>query len=496
MARPGIFGQTAPRAGLGTLQFSQDLGSRVARTMTFEFSTGRAWLGNPPFAWRYSEPVGKREYPILDIFAARHVSIKVTGEEEIASQRKLALGPGNPLWRIFRPQQVAAFSDRVDLYRLLPAPYFLTPPQMLGGGGRHLRRSVRVETVPAGVRITSTEGYYAIDIAFRDPKKYGAFWYSIPYVDDPEPSELTLLVIHSPNVAVEAVAAQNRRHYTDIHTFEASHTSAVPWQGEELEPNLDTLKRYGKHRFIRPDRGGTALRETIADLVDAIISPIPIVGDVYDFGQFVLAATSGHDIFGRRVSRKEVLLMGAAVLLPVGLSARPQLRALAKEATVLDLGPVTSPRSFAQLEDHVAPELREAVASLGAAERAELRDGAAKAVQGKNLDDFFETFFEVVGADYTRARASRLVEEVEAGRIPSDLLDDLTGFNDTVLQEGYKQHRRERLARRAIPRDVLDFAVTRRSDSRFGRRLAYLYGSEWRAKLVSIIGTANRLKFT
>lgn len=545
----GIFGHTDPRGKSGVLQFSQNRYDPHAKTIIFTFTATKSWRGNPPFAWRYLPPTGKRHYPIIEIFTARNVCIKI--EDKI--KHRGPVGPTIPVIRVYRPQHIHAFPDQIDLSRILTRPYYSSPlPQKLhlpSGeiiDNSHLvaLRSVRVEPIPNGVRIVNTEGWYSIQITVPS-LQYGAFWYSLPFEGKStgDLKKLLVCIIHTDNVDINAEGLLDKRLNVLIYTckVKVQDWKLVPWQGEEInwsESLKDKYKKKGSHkiiellrskygrkgvyRYFNPKRGKGWWKDSLASIVEAVVSPIPILGDVYDFANFVYAGATGEDFFGREVNRTELIVLGLAVAIPLGLNTRGAFQNFAKKHKASGLDNLSNEEALNLLEEKLAPELKEALENLSSAEKKELlrhSDEALesssqvkqdeslgppekKATNKQTLEEFFDKFLETTGKPYTAARANTLLREIEAGRIPNDFLEDLSGFNNSVLQKAYNDYlgavrkRSLEAGHHIQPVDVITWATRRKNEGKLGRELEGLYGRRWKSKLQSLIAVRNRLQLT
>ncbi len=488
--RAGILGLTSPRLGKARVMFSPDLNSNLVTKRLDIDLKGKPWRADAPFTWRYRPPLGKRKFPVIDVFVAREVSLSV-------SRRPLPLGPEDPLVQIHRPQHIGRFRPDANPRSLIPAPQYSKPPKMLNDRAeRSKRRSIRIDRHPKALQITNTHGWYQITVYVKDISKPAAYWVEVFDQDLAKPDKLPVLVIHSKNVAVEAIAAKRRSHYVAITALEAKNPADVPWQGQIFKvPNEKELKRKYRVRTVKP-KVESSLVDAFADLADTIFGSIPFIGELYDFSQFTYASITGKDFFGRDVSRAELIALGAAVALPLGISARSTLRRMSKNTKFAGLDELADHQSFEVMEDALDEDVRGAVRSLDTQTADKLTEAAKEALKGNRVEDFFEEFARTVGGAYTSRRAGRLLEEVENGRIPSDLIENLEGFHNHTLQRGYIEDVQLRTASGAQPRSPIEWALSRRDRGPFGAELRSLWGKRWRKHLKSIVGTRKRLRFS
>lgn len=374
---------------------------------------------------------------------------------------------------------------------------------------------VTIVTLPNGVKIINTSGLFSIEILSRKKEK-SAFWYKIvPSID----FKFVARIIHTSNVIFKV---EGKKQYLDVRAFRVIDTNDVPWQGEVIGDDhpgnyfTDDIKKFlgtklsGKGiRVLEPSR---KWRQDIGGLVDAVISPIPLIGDIYDFANIAWAKVGGADLFGRKVSNTQILLFGVSLLLPVAISrglAHKRAKALAQEQPKsalkllldkIDLADV----EYDALKIDIVPALNEAILALSEAELKQLTTTTRSTLKGgkATVQDLLDQIESVIGQKYATSRSRLLREAIENGTIPKDFLDTVEGTNNWVLQEGYNKYLGELRAlagKNKIeyrPNDAYSFiqwALKRQSQGKYHDQLVATYGSNWRNAFSSLMATSSRV---
>lgn len=486
-------------------------------------------MGNPPFSWRFRKAIGLMDKPLLEIFISRNVWLFKHSEvfrdwvenkyqesrywDPIKKETLFAGVPVLPEIKIYRSQHFKAFPDDVKLFGIIPLPYYSIPQLAEGFRTRRSVRSVRVDTLENGVRIASIEGYYTIEI-LSDQKKPSAFWYIIPNNQSSTSSKLYVRVIHSENVEIKATSSDKTAHFLDIFAYETKSIEQVPWQGELLEFD-DGLENYLKQkghfknkRQIRPDGAG-GWRDSLADIVDTAFGALPGIGDLYDFAQFCFAGATGKDFFGRKVSPAELVILGAAVALPLGFSistARKKLKYLDELDPHSGIGNLANHADIKTLEDEISPELKEIILELSSAEKEQLRRATEEAIRSKkSLKKLIDDIEKLIGKKYSKRSELALVKQLDEGNIPKNFLDNLEGFDDYLLQEGYNEYigqLRNLASLKNIPfrpdeaDDIIRWALNRKNYGKYNERLKAVFGDNWRNTFNSLVAASNRVNFS
>ena len=86
-----------------------------------------------------------------------------------------------------------------------------------------------------------------------------------------------------------------------------------------------------------------------------------------------------------------------------------------------------------------------------------------------------------------------------------DFLENLEGFDDWFLQEGYNLYMRDRIrlsVRKGIPRrpeeadDIIRWALARKDYVKYAEWLKTTYGSNWRGTFQSLVAQSNRINLS
>ena len=234
-----------------------------------------------------------------------------------------------PMLQVIRPQLDAPFAHpdmRIDMFDLLRPPYAAPVPSLsTSNRAKRENRAVYVSQHRTGVLLQQVGGKYLVDIRICDPLLPAAFFYHVVDPEESERNDFRLLVIHNWNVEVTVKTASGQ--YDKVSVFAKrvgspwgaagrSGIDDVPWMGDEV-----TDADLAGNVPVRPDRsvGVEGLSDIFVEIVDGVLGFVPLVSDIYDLGQFAWAAATGRDFWGREVDGTELLLLGAAAILPLGL---------------------------------------------------------------------------------------------------------------------------------------------------------------------------------
>ena len=330
-------------------------------------------------------------------------------------------------------------------------------------------------------------------------------------------------IIHTRNVSIKITV--DNSSMLDVRTIEVDSVNKVPMQGAEVGDGslgnyaIDYIKDYfglsGAKVRDQDDLNMTSShgwRDVLADVLDGTIGSLPLIGDLYDALQLAGAVITGKDFFGRRVSRAQLMLLGAAVMLPLGISviaARRSVKNLAKDIEYAELQALADSGDLTLLREEMTPEVREAIAlDLSHAEQQQLIRATEEALEQQttgSLKELLERIERVLGKNYTKQRELGLYRAVSEGRIPNDFLEDLSGIGDWTLQEGYNDYLAQlRISaankglafRPGEAQNVIEWALNRQPRGRYNQRLVEVFGANWRTTFTSLLAVSNRVALT
>lgn len=241
----------------------------------------------------------------------------------------------SPMLQLIRPQINSPSSHhnaRIKTYDLLRPPYLVSPGLMPGrlqterGDVENIKknnRTVLISQHRTGVIFNQIEGKYSIDIRIKNPLKPAAYHYDLINPEDTTRNDFWVRVVHNANVKITVFMKTG--HYDKVAVISArvadKELHRVPFQNEEIPVDTPTFKYNFNTTYVdkRKNVGSPSIGDVLFEAFNTGIGLIPIVGDIYDIGQFAYAAATGSDFSGHRVSNKELLILGGAILLPAGL---------------------------------------------------------------------------------------------------------------------------------------------------------------------------------
>jgi hypothetical protein len=107
----------------------------------------------------------------------------------------------------------------------------------------------------------------------------------------------------------------------------ADYVGSYPEYDRHL-PRTEPFSSPFNIQNVHPQRLGSDVADRL--LIDLTIGMIPVLGDVVDLGELVLALSTGRDRWGEEVTSAEIALMGLAAILPFVTSS--SVRRLGREA--------------------------------------------------------------------------------------------------------------------------------------------------------------------
>ncbi|MDO3639334.1 hypothetical protein [Mycolicibacterium arseniciresistens] len=250
------------------------------------------------------------------------------------------LTPKVTVFRIQDPEAMPSFDNPQSIIAAMGAPYALvsgneSPVPLESTDIRSIKdrlaaqlgyvwNSVLPPTLlivpqPTSVVIQHREGHFQVQVAIKDPDerrfKYGAnepaaYAYSAAC----QGSTSLIIIHHDDNVTVTVQSGPGAvARSTFIYSRLLPHDE-VPPQGAylALDPQTD-------HRHELPDP--TSFKSVLQLMIEVPLSFVPIVGDLYEFGQLAYMAATGRDFWGNPVSTNEILVYGALAALTVGATA-------------------------------------------------------------------------------------------------------------------------------------------------------------------------------
>lgn len=180
---------------------------------------------------------------------------------------------------------------------------------------------------PQGVLFQALDNGFYLTIEVKDKNRPGCFAYRAL----PSAGIKVFFIEHDGNVKIEVtpVEASSTR---PILVFARRHGNSanVPAQGAPILFSKDSFKQVEV-----PDTSKTSLVLAAQLVVETAMGFIPVIGDLYQFGQLAYMCATGKDFWGNKVSHAEIVAYGALSLVASGApiliakaSARASLKAL------------------------------------------------------------------------------------------------------------------------------------------------------------------------
>lgn len=478
--QPFLSGATVPAAGFGQLRYFYPRFGKAWEAVRLEFSAP-PWnsTGRQPFAWELVQAFAKQNYPVVRIAVARDVTVSRprTPKPELD-----VLGADNPFIEIIRLQDDALLPDpdrTLQLHQLVRRPYRLfqgLDESQLDQGYLSVARqampglrSFVVVATPAGVRLMHDTGTWSVTVSCPEDAP-SAFAYQV-VTSATDQARTDVYLVRTRNVIITSEQATDMHGATALWAQLNVHIatrdfSLVPRQGTDLTVSRIRFVPFADTRF----RGGSgSLRDLAIAIFELIIGCIPIVGTLYDIGQFLYAAATGRDFWDRPVSDTDLLVLGAAAILPVAFrsgKALLRLRAAADSAPALKLA--LEAKSIDAVALHAEPELVEALGALSGKSKDEvlsLVESAAKG--GPDALTSIARLAKIVEPEYAKAISKRRISRVFS--------DDAVSFRHPVLSEGYQAY-----VSRGGKLDAAGWARAQRAGSRYHDELVAAIGADYR----------------
>jgi hypothetical protein len=173
---------------------------------------------------------------------------------------------------------------------------------------------------PQGVVFQSLNNWFYLTIELKDPNRPGGFAYKAMTAR----SVKVFLIEHDSNVRIE-VTTLNAPSTKPIIVYarQRGNSGDVPVQGAAI--------RFVKDHFRKievPDTSKTSLVLATQLVVETLMGFVPVIGDLYQFGQLAYMCATGEDFWGHKVSSSEIVLYG--VLSVVGSGAPALMNRAAK----------------------------------------------------------------------------------------------------------------------------------------------------------------------
>ena len=264
---------------------------------------------------------------------------------------------------------------------------------------------------PQGVVFQALNNWFYLTIELKDPNKPGCFAYKAMTAR----SVKVFLIEHDSNVRIEVTTIEAPSVKPIIvYARQWSNSGNVPVQGAAI--------KFVKDRFRRievPDTSKTSLVLATQLVVETLMGFVPVIGDLYQFGQLAYMCATGEDFWGHKVSSSDIVLYG--VLSVVGTGAPALMKRAAKLKALKNweslAGAIESPNGMAAA---IIRETDEIVAKVGGNATARELSVVGQAQREKILEPVIDAV--VSGGDAVKSseKAGELLKEGIEAAIKAD----------------------------------------------------------------------------
>jgi hypothetical protein len=187
---------------------------------------------------------------------------------------------------------------------------------------------------PQGVVFKALNDWFYLTIEVKDPNRPGCFAYRVMTSG----ATKVFFIEHDGNVKIEVIPVETPSGKPILVFARRRGNSAnVPAQGEQIRFVRDSFSQ-----ITVPDTVKTSMVLGAQLVVETLMGFVPVIGDLYQFGQLAYMCATGEDFWGHDVSHAEILAYGALSLIGSGApalaaraSARSSLKAIKGAESIL-----------------------------------------------------------------------------------------------------------------------------------------------------------------
>jgi hypothetical protein len=163
---------------------------------------------------------------------------------------------------------------------------------------------------PQGVVFQALNNWFFLTIELKDKNRPGCFAYQVLTSG----ATKVFFIEHDGNIKIE-VTTIDAPSTKPILVFARLHGNSgnVPAQGAKIQFVKDSFKQIDV-----PDTSKTSLVLATQLVVETLMGFVPVIGDLYQFGQLAFMCATGKDFWGHKVSSAEIVLYGALSLVGSG----------------------------------------------------------------------------------------------------------------------------------------------------------------------------------
>lgn len=236
------------------------------------------------------------------------------------------LEPKVTIFRVQNPSLMPDLFDPSTIMSSIGEPHIILPgdnAEAIDKGGElnfeklteHKDRSeittgILVLPQPQGVVFQALNNWFYLTIELKDKNRPGCFAYKVMTTK----ATKIFHIEHDGNVKIEVttVDAPSPKPIL-VYARRRGNSGNVPAQGAPIRFEKDSFKKIDV-----PDTSMTSFVLVTQLVVETLMGFVPIVGDLYQFGQLGYMCATGRDFWGQKVSSAEIVLYGALSLVGSG----------------------------------------------------------------------------------------------------------------------------------------------------------------------------------
>lgn len=288
---------------------------------------------------------------------------------------------------------------------------------------REITTGILVLPQPQGVVFQALNNWFFLTVEIKDKNRPGCFAYKVLTSG----ATKVILIEHDGNVNIKVttIDASSTKSIL-VYARRWGNSANVPSQGERLR--FSDL--YEKINI--PDTVTTSMVLATQLVVETLMGFVPVIGDLYQFGQLAYMCATGEDFWGHKVSSAEIVLYG--VLSVVGSGAPMLMKRAATRAAFKAIkgaeslaGAVAAPNGLAMA---TIREVDEIVLQVGGNRTARELSVLGQAEREKMLQPVLDAA--TAGGDAAKAseKAANLLKEgiaaaVKADKSVANAIDDI-----------------------------------------------------------------------
>lgn len=201
--------------------------------------------------------------------------------------------------------------------------------KLTGHRGRsEIATGILVLPQPQGVVFQALNNWFYLTIKVKDTNRPGCFAYKVMTSG----ATKAFHIEHDGNVKIE-VKPVDAKSTKPIKVYAKQHGNSanVPAQGDPMHFVKESFKKVDV-----PDTANTSLVLATQLVVETLMGFVPVIGDLYQFGQLGYMCATGEDFWGNKVSHAQIVAYGALSLVGSGAPILMQRAAMRSSLQALE----------------------------------------------------------------------------------------------------------------------------------------------------------------